>query len=289
MPGFSPQAITALVQVVTGGEGSGSGGSRIGHYRKGTELEMFFGNFGLELTLRLTSRMQAVRNMLTQANQGPDAVRVLTPIFEAAVNPFDFANDPAGKHPEALDYLNKALRTDGRELVEARGRYRLLAIGATSAAAEAVMDSAEALTLDTVRRDMERALASVETDAEDSITSACSMLESVCRTIILDRGGTLPAKRDVSHLYEAAAKLLDLSPGRADLADDLRAILGGLNTVAKGIGALRTHGGDAHGREKGLPRPDTRLARLAIHAASAVTEFLIETWQRQRRASEPKP
>lgn len=65
------------------------------------------------------------------------------------------------------------------------------------------------------------------------------------------------------------------------IADDVRKILSGLGTVVEGIGALRTHGGDAHGRERGYTRLDRRIASLAIHAASTVALFLIETWQRK--------
>ena len=59
----------------------------------------------------------------------------------------------------------------------------------------------------------------------------------------------------------------------------MRQILGGLTSAAKGIGALRTHGGDAHGREHGHGRLDTRTANFAINAASSVALFLIETWE----------
>lgn len=51
-----------------------------------------------------------------------------------------------------------------------------------------------------------------------------------------------------------------------------------------GIGSLRTHVGDAHGREKGFVRIDARIARLAIHSASTVSLFIIETWQRRHPA-----
>ena len=58
------------------------------------------------------------------------------------------------------------------------------------------------------------------------------------------------------------------------IANDVRQILSGLATVIGGVGALRTHGGDAHRREKDY-------TRLSIHAASTATLFLIETWQRK--------
>jgi hypothetical protein len=57
--------------------------------------------------------------------------------------------------------------------------------------------------------------------------------------------------------------------------------------VAKGIGALRTHGGDAHGRERGFRRIDARIARLGINAAGSVALFFIETWEQQQHRALP--
>ena len=134
-------------------------------------------------------------------------------------------------------------------------------------------------------RDLERALASSQTDPEDAVTAACSTVESVCRSILIELGQPLPAKKDVQGLYNAVKQPLGLSPDRSDIdpliAGDVRQILSGLATVIGGVGALRTHGGDAHGREKGYARIDARIARLSIHAASTAALFLIETWQRK--------
>lgn len=81
------------------------------------------------------------------------------------------------------------------------------------------------------------------------------------------------------------------SLGRDDLpalvAQDIRKVLSGLSTTAEGIGSLRTHGGDAHGRERGHPMIDPRIARLAIHAASTIALFFIETWERKMRRALP--
>lgn len=132
---------------------------------------------------------------------------------------------------------------------------------------------------------MERALGSSKGDPEDAVTAACSVVESVCRSILVELGDGLPDKKDIKGLFAAVRKPLGLAPDRADLdpviADDVRKVLNGLATVVEGIGALRTHGGDAHGRERGYARLDGRIASLAIHAASTVALFLIETWQRK--------
>ncbi|MCZ8036259.1 MAG: abortive infection family protein [Novosphingobium sp.] len=53
------------------------------------------------------------------------------------------------------------------------------------------------------------------------------------------------------------------------------------------MGALRTHAGDAHGRERGYRRIDGRIARLAIHASASVAMFLIETWEKQQKRALP--
>jgi len=67
------------------------------------------------------------------------------------------------------------------------------------------------------------------------------------RSILIELKLELPAKKDIDGLVRAVQVPLRLSPGRNDLPAeieaDLRQVLSGLTSVAKGIGALRTHGG----------------------------------------------
>ncbi|MGY3451942.1 abortive infection family protein [Bradyrhizobium sp. USDA 4353] len=153
-------------------------------------------------------------------------------------------------------------------------------------------DAAQILNFDTVTRDLDRALASAKADPEDAVTAACSTVESVCRSILIELGAGLPEKKDIKGLFAAVRKPLGLGTDRADLdpliADDVRKVLNGLATVVEGIGSLRTHGGDAHGRERGYARIDQRIASLAIHSASTIALFLIETWQRKYPSRELK-
>ena len=141
---------------------------------------------------------------------------------------------------------------------------------------------------DTVQRDIARALLSLANDPEDALTAACSMIESVCRSILIELGIPLPDKKDIDGLMRAVQASLDLSPGQrgipVQIEQDVRQIRSGLTSVAKGVGALRTHGGDAHGREAGYPSLDAPTARFAINAAASLALFLIETWElRQER------
>jgi hypothetical protein len=141
------------------------------------------------------------------------------------------------------------------------------------------------LSFDTVQRDIDRALEAAERDPESAVTSASSTLESVCRSILVELGHPLPAKKDIRTLFKAVAEQLGLGTGRTDLhpevAEDVKVILGGLATITQGIGALRTKFGDAHGRERGYARIDGRIADLAINASSTISLFLIETWQKR--------
>lgn len=111
------------------------------------------------------------------------------------------------------------------------------------------------------------------------------------QSILVELQLGLPAKKDIEGLFRAVQEPLGLSPGKADIPAlieaDVRQILGGLMTTAKGIGALRTHSGDAHGRERGYARIDARIAKLAIHSASTLSLFLIETWERKFRRALP--
>lgn len=174
--------------------------------------------------------------------------------------------------------LPESVQTRFFELVDTIEKSSSLAVLSSLSVAAQVLD------FDTVSRDLERALSSTKDDPEDAVTAACSTVESVCRSILIELGFGLPDKNDIKGLFKAVRGPLGLSD-RGDfdplIADDVRKILNGLATVVEGIGALRTHGGDAHGRERGYSRIDRRIASLAIHGASTIALFLIETWQRK--------
>ncbi|MGH1570310.1 abortive infection family protein [Methylobacterium sp. P31] len=83
----------------------------------------------------------------------------------------------------------------------------------------------------------------------------------------------LPEKKDLGSLSRAVRE--PLSPNAApdnllvEISNDMRTILGCLSTIERGVGALRTHVGGAHGRKRGHPKINGRAARLVLHAASA--------------------
>lgn len=282
MPAFSPRVINALVEAITGGSAS-SQAKPVGIYRSGGVLESFFGEAGLDLRVGTQSRVPAVRELLRGANDAADGFERMKKVIERAADPPDY--EDATKLNAVVAYLNERLGDDGFELRPVDGRYRLLALGTTAPVVSAMSQAARLLNLDSVRRDFERALNDADTDPEGAITSACATVESVCKCLLEQLGKPYPAKKDISHLVQEVQKHLDLSPTRLDILPDVKQIMTGLATVAGGIGALRTHGGDAHGRGFGIAPSEPAVARLAIHAASTLSLFLLEAWQSRTSAN----
>lgn len=153
----------------------------------------------------------------------------------------------------------------------------------------AVMDklaiTARNFNFDTILREIERAAKNVDSDPEDAITASCSLVECVCRSILVELDIGLPKELTIAPLYKSVRRPLGLSPDKENIdsliAGDVRAILSGIGATIGGIGALRSHAGDAHGREKGFPLVDPRIARLSVNSASAISLFLIETWAKK--------
>lgn len=283
---ISHATIEALVDVITGGGGFDQK-PPIGIYRTGPKLESFMRSCGVPMTLHGRSRCPAIRETLLElVEKGDEAI--LRKVIERSADPRDF------QQPEKLDavigYLNRCLTLDGLELQRLGPAVRLVRCGMSAPVLESLASASDKLDLDTVRRDLDRALASSHADPEDSVTAACSTLESVCRSVISEMGIPLPATKDIQGLFKAIQGPLGLSPGRGDLpaevANDIRMVLQGLASMIQGIGALRTHAGDAHGREPGFRRIDARIAHLAIHAASTAALFILETRQQLRSVHE---
>lgn len=283
---FSPFVINALVEVITGGAGNDNA-PPIGIYRSGTKIKSFFMGCGIDMQIgSMKSRTDATTDALREAMNREDGDAVIARVITTVADPRHYISDPT-KGEAVIEHLNQALEADGLRVKIVNGKAVLLSGEGEGAMVSAIIAKTALLDFDTVHRDVERALQSIKDDPEDAVTAACSLIESVCRSILIELGLPLPPKKDIDGLIRAVQEPLGLSPGRTDLPAeieaDIRQVLGGLTSVAKGVGSLRTHGGDAHGRERGFRQIDARIARLAVHAASTLALFLIETWEQKQK------
>jgi len=289
---FSAFVIKALVDTITGGAGNDNNPA-IGIYRSGPKIEQFFLDCGLDMRIGASSRVPATTDFLRQTANHYDGQSdvYITRIIEKVCDPREYLTEP-DKATAVREHLNKALAADELAVVIVGGKAVLTRRQSSGTIVEPFIQKVQTLDFDTVQMEIARALPNLQDDPEDAVTAACSLIEAVCRSILIELGLPLPPRKDIDGLIRAVQESLNLSPGRSDLPAaveaDVRQILSGLTSVAKGIGALRTHGGDAHGREKGFRRIDPRIARLAINAASSLALFLIETWERQEKRALPQ-
>ena len=118
----------------------------------------------------------------------------------------------------------------------------------------------------------------MERDPPTAITAACAIVESLCKVYIAENGLALPSDQSIRPLWKTVQTHLGLGPQSA-VTDDMRQILGGLAGVLNGVGDLRTHAGNAHGKGHEAFQVEPRHARLAVHAAHTLVNFVLETWK----------
>lgn len=115
-------------------------------------------------------------------------------------------------------------------------------------------------------------------DPDGAITSARTLLETVCKHILDDRGVAYDAGADLPKLYGLTATALSIAPSR-QTEPIMQQVLGGCTAVVGGLGALRNKLGDAHGKGKTEAQPEPRHAELAVNLAGAAATFLVQSWE----------
>jgi hypothetical protein len=118
-------------------------------------------------------------------------------------------------------------------------------------------------------------------DPEGAITAARTLLESVCKHILDERGGGYSEKADLPKLYGMTSKELNLAPSQ-HTEDAFKRILGGVESVVNGLANLRNRLGDAHGQGKRPVKPLPRHAELAVNMAGSMASFLLATFEAKR-------
>jgi len=126
-----------------------------------------------------------------------------------------------------------------------------------------------------------KALERKNTDPEAAITSARSLIETVCKFILDETNTTYKDSADLPKLYGEVCKVLNLSPQNHS-EDTFKQILSGCISVTVGLGALRNKFGDAHGKTKKTLKPSARHAALAVNLSGSMCVFLLETLKNQK-------
>ncbi len=121
----------------------------------------------------------------------------------------------------------------------------------------------------------------VQSDPALAIGTAKELIETCCKTILAQRGKSLPGKPDIPELTKATLKELKLVPdGVEDSArggDIIKRLLQNLGTIGNNLAELRGLYGTGHGKHAHTETVTPRHARLAVGAASTLATFLFDT------------
>ena len=138
-----------------------------------------------------------------------------------------------------------------------------------------------------VARQMTRMESAIYEDPGLAIGTSKELVETICRTILMQRGKVIDGNPDLPKLVKTTVKELELAPedipDQAKAVETIRILLSNLATITNGIAELRNKYGTGHGKEATSKGLDPRHAKLAVGAASTLAVFLLETHQHRTK------
>jgi hypothetical protein len=122
---------------------------------------------------------------------------------------------------------------------------------------------------------------SIDNDPSLAIGTAKELIETICKTILSERGQAIDGTPDLPKLVKQTVKELKLTPDdipdKSKAANSIKLIFSNLATITNGIAELRNNYGTGHGKDSKTKGLGSRHAKLAVGAASTLAIFLIET------------
>ena len=113
---------------------------------------------------------------------------------------------------------------------------------------------------------------------EGAITLSRTLLEDVCKWIIVEADGNFKEKDDLTALYKNLAKILNLAPDN-HTEQLFKQILGNCQSIVISLGSIRNKLGDAHSIGPKRVKASARHAELAVNLSGTMSTFLISTWK----------
>jgi hypothetical protein len=203
------------------------------------------------------------------------------------------AVQPNAEHVDKiLTIFNENLGKDGLELREVKqisGRpvfEAMTTIESIAHATEAAKLVTQTIDEEYVSRQVSRMQAAVTSESDVAIGTAKEFIETICKTILGERGIPYNNDEKMPRLVRQVAGALDLVPDYIERqsADTVKRTLSNLASVADGIAELRNLYGTGHGKQASSAGLELRHARLAVGAATSLVIFLWEShkasWQR---------
>ncbi|QKT03870.1 abortive infection family protein [Ectothiorhodospiraceae bacterium 2226] len=123
------------------------------------------------------------------------------------------------------------------------------------------------------REDWATCITRLQHDPASAITAARTLLETLLKTIVTERGSVPDGSGDLGRLMKQAQDAVGFDRGQEQPTHQ---IISGLVSVVNGLATISNKAGDRHGLVAGQSIDDPGLAQLAVHAAGTVGVAFIE-------------
>ena len=264
-----------------------TGNTKKSPYRSGPQLIEFFRDFG-ERDLYgqgFPSRANYVQEKLNKFN----GTETLEKIVSAA---FDFFGEDGFNPEEEAEAFGRQLVRDGcRIVLEYRSGWMQ---GDKYVEVDPYFDiepllpatimpqGLAAISHNAVNEQISKANRRISTgDFAGAIASSYTLTEHLLKLILREAGVKFNENEgDIRTLYKLVREPLNLNPGGEDIAAPLKPILDGFQKLVSGIYEVSNKASDRHARRY---TPAAHHAKLAVNAAFALCEFLVESRDYQGR------
>lgn len=216
----------------------------------------------------MASIYQTVRKALMQNRNVSDLLPAFVKKYRDLPAFWGFIKNESGGYAERRRYLGEAFAP----------LFDYLEQNEDGAPIDAIVANAANITSEYVREIWDKAIARRETDPEGAITAARTLLEATCKHILDEQSVEYDDGADLTQLYKATARKLNLAPSQ-HTEQQFKQILGGAESVVNGLASLRNKISDAHAIGAVRARPSSRHATLCVNMAGIMSEFLISTFE----------
>ena len=277
---ISAKTMERLTEIITGN-------TEKSPYRSGPQLIEFFRDFG-ERDLYgkdFPARAYYVQEKLNKFN----GTETMEEIISAA---FDFFGEDEFNPEEQAAAFNHLLVRDGYRLaieyrsgwmegdryVEANPYFETQPLSV----AAIVPEGLAAISYNAVNEQITKANKRIATgDFAGAIASSYTLTEHLLKLILREAGVAFNENEgDIRALYKLVREPLNLNPAGEGIATPLKPILDGFQKLVSGLYEISNKASDRHARRY---NPAAHHAKLALNAAFALCEFLVESRDYQGR------
>jgi hypothetical protein len=131
---------------------------------------------------------------------------------------------------------------------------------------------------------------SINENPTEAIGKSKEILESCCKTILINKNISIDKKWKLNTLVKETCKTLKLTPehipDEVKAASTIKQILGNLASITNGMAELRNPYGSGHGKDANYKGLTSRHANLAVGSSVTAVKFLWDTYEMQKGAKQ---